>query len=224
MTPEELYCLTAEEIERIRAEELYRLAAEAMDRLTSEELDAINSKLNRDNAEYYAKRQAAEEQALAQKLERAGLGDVDVMAALQSEAQAKVEAEERERAAARTVLDNMDMVRQALVEGAKDYIHTRQSAAASKPRKKKEKTTLSGEFIERMTSERHKDRSLPEFIDLALAGKIKDIGLKKHPTLPLAYLATAHAVPVESDDEAKGWKKRSHETLKEWWKKAGKII
>ncbi|KQN50472.1 hypothetical protein ASE98_23405 [Pseudomonas sp. Leaf48] len=104
------------------------------------------------------------------------------------------------------------------------YQSRHQANVASKPRKKKEKTTLSGEFIERMTSERDDERSLTEFIDLALADKIEGVGLKKHPAVPLAYLATAYAVPVESDDEAKGWKKKSHETLKEWWKKAGRII
>lgn len=101
--------------------------------------------LNRINAEHYAQRQAAEEQRIAEKLERAaklaaaGLGDdpafqadVDVEAALLSEAQAQVDAEAGERAAARAVLDKMDMERQALDEAAQDAIHTRQSAAGSK--------------------------------------------------------------------------------------------
>lgn len=90
--------------------------------------------LNRINAVHYAKLQAAEEQRVAEKLERAaklvaaGLGadpafqaDVDVEAALLSEAKAQVDADARELAAARAVLDKMDMERQALDEVRGEY-------------------------------------------------------------------------------------------------------
>lgn len=96
--------------------------------------------LNRINAEYWAKRQPADEKALAEKLERAakllaaGLGadpmfqadvDVDVEAALLSEAAA----EARELAAARAVLDKMDMEREERELAVKDAIQHRQSKA-----------------------------------------------------------------------------------------------
>lgn len=89
------------------------------------------------------------------------------------------------------------------------------NANAAKMPRPKNKPTIRSEFLREMKSARNRGEQLDDFIDAVKAGSIEGLELTDHPNLPGQYLVSADAV------EAYGVKK-SHETLKDWWKAAGK--
>lgn len=89
-----------------------------------------------------------------------------------------------------------------------------QSAAAKSPKPRK-KPTLRGEFIAAMKRARREDSTLPDFIDSVRAGSVDGgLELKDGPQGSGRYLLDAEAV-----DEPQ---KVAMQTLKDWWKAAGK--
>ncbi|MBV7477184.1 hypothetical protein [Pseudomonas sp. PDM31] len=114
-----------------------------------------------------------------------------------------------------------DFLEDTSIEAVMGAESRRQAEVASKQRKKKEKTTLSGEFIKRMTLARRDVMTFPEFIESALMGSIDGITLSVHESGRYCVDADAVLRPEGAPQEPE---KKSKETLKGWWKEAGKII
>ena len=101
-----------------------------------------------------------------------------------------------------------------------------QSELASRTRKRSEQPTIKSEFIKQMARARREGMRLSEFIESVKSGSVEGVELYDHKSG--RYVVDAEAVvdgtrkkslEVDEDD----LKKASLETLKGWWKEAGKI-
>jgi hypothetical protein len=116
-----------------------------------------------------------------------------------------------------------DFLEDTSIEAVMGAESRRQAKVASKPRPKdEEKTpTVKGEFIKRMTLARRDVMTFTEFIESALMGSIDGILLSVHESG--RYCLDADAV-VRPEGNPQDLEKKSKETLKGWWKEAGKLI